>query len=409
MGGFGKGKRKYGNKRGEISVFLAMTLAALISLALIMSYAARSLSLESRADAIFRAAGRSIAAEYDRRLKEDYGILAFHGLGEDVEDKLRFYASQALPNAENLEIRADLSGGRLNDIEVFEEALIEAFKSEGLDMLGSRLRDEEQNEGKGGKTGAVLRNRAEIESLPSNFIEGPSFNTGAIESLSEEKILSALARRSGTDMLTNEYILRKFTYNYGCGYADNHFFQSEAEYILFGKYSDEQNMFRMKTSFIALRTGLNAAYIVSDPLKMEIITAASASAGPFFGLAEAAVIALWAGAEALNDWKLISGGDKVPVMKTEGTWALTLENAYQFGDGKGRIKPAVSEGLVYKDYLRLYLIMLGREKKLGRMMDLIQLNLRGDYYSGFRIRDFNTAFIFEADYGGKRYTYEERY
>ena len=47
------------------------------------------------------------------------------------------------------------------------------------------------------------------------------------------------------------------------------------------------------------------------------------------------------------------------------------------------LEPETSEGLNYKGYLILLLFFEDREAKLVRIMDLIQINMKGNYDSGF--------------------------
>jgi hypothetical protein len=52
---------------------------------------------------------------------------------------------------------------------------------------------------------------------------------------------------------------------------------------------------------------------------------------------------------------------------------------------------------------------LDRETKLLRVMDLMQLNLRGTYYEDFLMREHYIGFRFECDVDGERYAYTEKY
>ena len=129
--------------------------------------------------------------------------------------------------------------------------------------------------------------------------------------------------------------------------------------------------------------------------------------GPEAALTQAALLELWAFAEAENDVKLLYADETVPLVKTDATWALTLENAMNAPDGP--IHPAVSEGYPYESYLRILLSLIPEETRLLRVMDLIQINMKFLYNGTFRLKDYYTGLSFTLKVNGKEYDFKECY
>ena len=63
----------------------------------------------------------------------------------------------------------------------------------------------------------------------------------------------------------------------------------------------------------------------------------------------------------------------------------------------------------YGDHLMVLLYISDRETQLLRMLDLIQINLKGGYYEGFLISEHYFGFSLSAAYDGKDYRYEQKY
>ena len=101
-------------RSGSVSVFLMLILAAMVGLAMAMIAAGNRTASTGMADSLFGSAGRSVLAEYDRGLKEDFGIFAFRGSAPEIEEKLSFYVNYTLdgyPKMNMTKIEADTGVG----------------------------------------------------------------------------------------------------------------------------------------------------------------------------------------------------------------------------------------------------------------------------------------------------------
>jgi hypothetical protein len=140
---------------------------------------------------------------------------------------------------------------------------------------------------------------------------------------------------------------------------------------------------------------LNTLHVYTDTKKKELATiTAAVVAGWWTGGAGIPVISNlimcgWGMGEALIDLQDLLEGEKVPILKSKGDWKLDI------GLPKDGPKADAKFSFSYQDYLRLFLLTMDSKKKLGRMEDLIQINL-GESIPGFKMETCNTFLRVEA-------------
>jgi len=164
-----------------------------------------------------------------------------------------------------------------------------------------------------------------------------------------------------------------------------------------------------------MRYGMNHITLLQDTEKMAIVeeialAAAAVTGESYYEAIKLGIIESWIAAETGNDLMLLEQGEKVALIKTSSQWAT--QNIVEIWGGwtsTSTVHPADSSGLTYRDYLRMMLFVLDRETKLLRMMDLMQINLKGDYYGDFLMREHYIGFRFECMVDGDRYAYTEKY
>lgn len=163
----------------------------------------------------------------------------------------------------------------------------------------------------------------------------------------------------------------------GC-YTDGK--QYDLEYVLGGKYSDEENLKIVINQLVLARSALNLVYLMKDSEKREIAELAGIAFSMGLGIpalekvASYVVLSAWAYAEAVMDVKTLLKGGKVAFFKTKENWQLDLEAAAELDqDTEGLSKG--KKGLSYKEYLRLMLFFHSRMRNLYRGLDMIQWNL----------------------------------
>jgi len=413
------------NKRGSTAVFLTMIFACMAAVALVFSYAAAQAAYVSRCDAICALSGRSILSEFDLTLKEEYGIFGFYGYDMEIEAKLQYYINMSLGSKDVSHITVDLSQYGLTNIDTFEQQIINAAKYGFIKAAIQKVTSSDGNEVvmEMQEEDKILQNQIVINSLPSTAIETSRFSVDSITSKVEGITNITAFLKEGSDLyLTTDYILRNCRHEFQTDVGRETFFTREVEYILNGKYSDKENKRAFKNDFVALRTPLNLAHIYADPKKRaETLSAAELlTPGPAAVVTQGIIALGWAVIEARNDAALLLAGENVALTKTQATWAinfsniLVTENADSFdtslkGSGSSYIKPTSSAGLSYEDYLKLFLSFQNRTTKLVRLMDLIQLNMKGIYYDGFLLREYNAGVEYDVWIKGKKYVFEEKY
>jgi hypothetical protein len=163
----------------------------------------------------------------------------------------------------------------------------------------------------------------------------------------------------------------------GGGLSHSAFFGAEAEYILIGGESEAANMAAVKAQIVLMRFVLNFIHIYSDAEKLALanqIAAALAgwwSAGALTPVVANLVIAAWSLSESILDAGELSDGKKLPFIKLPGDWKTNIGLP-----SAGKAQTPEAQMVSYIDYLRILLLLESREKKLGRVNDLLEINSR---------------------------------
>lgn len=155
-------------------------------------------------------------------------------------------------------------------------------------------------------------------------------------------------------------------------------FQAEVEYILHGDQFEQINVAKAAGQIALLRFGINTLQIYMDPVKRkEAYSLATAIAGWWTGGAGIPIIAnliicSWGIIDGISDLKQLMEGEAVPVFKKSG-----IE-------------------FTYEDYLLLFLMLEDSDKKIDRIEDLIELNIRKNNRD-FKMGNTHTAIRAEAE------------
>lgn len=156
----------------------------------------------------------------------------------------------------------------------------------------------------------------------------------------------------------------------------------QVEYILGGKNSDLENLKSVARKLLLIREGVNFAHLLSDPVKRaeaEALALAIASGfliPPAAAIIEGALLLCWAFGESILDVRELFDGGKVALVKSQGDWQLSLENLPRLLEGLDTVRRGNEKGLSYEDYLQVLLLTKGKEEKLKRGMDMVELCIR---------------------------------
>lgn len=229
-------------------------------------------------------------------------------------------------------------------------------------------------------------------------------NDGNWETFEEETIWDRL--------LWQEYLLRHCGY-YGAEKQDG-VLQYQLEYLIAGNAGDVENLRSIAWRICAMRWAADAVYLFSDTVKCAQAETAATALMTILLIPEAAPVAkvllllAWSYAEAVYDTARLLAGDGVELLKTDENWHYDVEQLLN-GILEGILDKIVPteeepEGLMYEDYLRIFLALTPLEEQTFRMMDIVEMDIRATPgNSSFRmdgcIDRMQLAVVLEGAYG----------
>lgn len=386
------------NKKGSVTIFICIFFVTLVSMIMIFIDVSVNTAVRSSAQALCGLWSDSVLAEYDLNLQKRYQIFGFYGYPTDVQKKLEFYAGQSFDRKPYISYQmqdCSLYDYSLNNVDVMKEQLAAAGKLVFTEKFVKPDRTVVPI------SGAIQRGGDLFEDLPSEGSEKNYSLSQITDFLKSGPSAADKVIQTGKSYLVNQYIFAYFK-----DAADNHqlgdtWFQQEIEYLICGNRSDKSNRKAMRNRIVAVREAVNFVYLNKDPKKSAEAMAAAQllTPGPAAAATQKAILAAWALAESVNDYRLLTDGHKVADMKSEATWAVDLDSILADRGGDGYIYTGVEAGRDYEDYLKLFLYTMDEGVKILRIMDLIQINMRYLYYDTFLLREYNggVKFVMEVD------------
>ena len=220
----------------------------------------------------------------------------------------------------------------------------------------------------GGTTG-VSENRVTLSELPSSrtLLSGrgePADNTHGY--------------RQADEVLFDLYIMEKCG-NYRQPKKDGAL-RYQAEYILFGKASDEENLEKMAGRLLLVRNAANCACIFMDAEKVAEAEAAALAVAAVVAMpalmpvVRTAILLAWAYLESVVDVQCLFDGGRVPLLKTPATWKTSLSAIFSPASVRG--KKGEGSGLSYTDYLHIFLLPAKADTKNLRLLDVMESDIR---------------------------------
>lgn len=215
-----------------------------------------------------------------------------------------------------------------------------------------------------------------------------------VEKFSSEKM---------SDSDKDSFYMPKWRYAHKDGEVDMRFepkkdrktvLRSEIEYLIYGNRTDLGNEAAVYATIYAERLANNllALYMCKNVKSACHSAAVSASAATLGTVPEPVFfwifLTAWSAAEtALDMHYLIAGGYKIPLFKTKDNVLLS-----DIPSGNGLISNYGEKGIFisYEDYLLLLLLLKGEDKRMKRSMDLIEMDMRENGESDFKIAEAYT-------------------
>ncbi len=219
----------------------------------------------------------------------------------------------------------------------------------------------------------AIRDRSGLSMKRMNQAQYPS-----MRSLNRGTGLKENAISGADDLLIDEYFYEKCS-RFGKE-LDKALLKYQLEYLAFGQDSDYGNLEKMAQCLFLWREASNFIYLFGCPAKIqqaEAIAAALAAVALAPELMEPikySILFAWTFAESISDLNILFEGGRVPLLKSDSTWKLSITEMFGFRGNLG--KGDCGEGLYYKDYLRMKILMTPMSEKLSRMMDIIEMDIR---------------------------------
>lgn len=411
--------------KGEITAFLSLIFILLLSLvgSLLQSGSIHIGKSMKRADT--ELALESVFAEYNGNMLEEYDIFARVGRdGTEISRRLWFYGAKNLEHhIQNIQLLTDNHG------QAFYEQAVRSMGGEVKEIQTSSEQSYEQEEERvHWELEELLLEEEQSLPLEDNPIE-------TVQQLKQQSLLSLVL--PNPEHVSNRYVkleelpshrtLQQGTGGFGesekkgvtqnllfTAYLAEHFpdytkestmhsLFYEAEYLLYGNSSDKENLEAVAKKLLSLRTGVNYTYLLTDQVRQaeaeamalglcSLLTVPGAAK-----LVKQAILFAWAYGESILDLRVLFGGGRVPLMKTDETWQLQLINLCKLGTAEDvREESSAAEGLNYGDYIHIFLLAEDGDILCMRALDLMELNL------GIRMDGCVTALEIKSTYEMQR-------
>lgn len=412
--------------RGEVTAYLSLIFLLLITFVAGLMESASIQMAKNYRRADMNRAMECMFAEYQKELLEEYEIFAIDGSyetgqysEENLADRLEFYGAGNMKHEiERIQFLTDRECSLFYDqvaaymedrygIDAMQELVGQTpqwghQEEEGEGYLEEERKQNEELEALLGEQQGdlpsennpiehvgnlkqspvldlVLPKERQVSEKAITLGETPEFRT-LNQGYGE---FSDVAEETGTlsVLLFGEYLLEHFT-----AYTDEErsgALEYELEYILAGRGSDQENLEHVVNKLMLIRYVPNYAYLQTNAEKKAeakalALTLCSLLAVPAITEAAAQVILLsWAYGEAVMDLRSLLGGSRVPLVKDDMSWQLSLSSLMSLGteedvnEGKD-----TAGGMNYRDYLRMLLFLEGKESRGLRALGMIEQNLR---------------------------------
>lgn len=396
------------NKRGMVSVFVMIFSVSIISLAMLFIGGTRAKAISSSVESLGHLWAKSILGEYTDKLYERYGIFAYKAKSPaEVDDKLNQLSEITFKGKRYIDCEgcnSSLYKYSLAELDNFQKQVNKAavadkqkkFKDIELDIYTPSDR--------------TISNDAIVAGLPSKGRLSSFSLSNFINKIKEIDDIKDVLKGGKDELLQMKYMKNHFQSAVSQSEDDDSFFKYELEYILAGKASDEGNLKSTRNRIIAIREAMNIAYINQNTQMRNLaLTIAELISSPAAAPAtQQALIAAWAYAESVNDYRLLVHGKKVPLMKDDDSWAVNLKSIIT-NPNPEYIDKNNEKGNTYNEYLQAMIFLTNKDNRLLRMMDLIEINMKYCYYGNFSISSHYTGIDYSMDVNGRTHNFSAEY
>ncbi len=163
--------------------------------------------------------------------------------------------------------------------------------------------------------------------------------------------------------------------------SEEHALDYELEYCVAGKGSDHKNLEKTVKELLLIREAGNFTTIMQDAKKcalaLEIATAAVGFTGipPLIQAVQIGILLAWSYIESILDVRCLLSGGSVPLVKKVTQWKSDVSLGEQMIEEKAEKTESQKEGLNYREYLQILLLLVREETLVYRAMDIVERNI----------------------------------
>ena len=291
------------DKKGFFSVYACLFLVTILTAAGLFIGAAKKSAATTAAQACSSLWSQSILAEYDLNLQRRYHLFGYYGHRALVQEKLDFYAKESYGErrSPSLQITScSIYEHCLRNTDVFGKQVVRCGKIALTDAFEEPAKSIQ----------SVTHHQKPSRQVLFDHLPSEGCKSGlTLSKLTKNHSLKSLAKKGSDTYFQLAYTFAHFKDQSDARDLGETYLQSEVEYMIGGKTTDSGNERVVKQRIIALREPINLAFLESDPTKSSAVYAAAALLTPEAVAATAqTILASWAYAESVNDFKLLIQG-----------------------------------------------------------------------------------------------------
>ena len=192
-------------------------------------------------------------------------------------------------------------------------------------------------------------------------------------------------------IIINEYLLNRF--GNMLEPAEDKVLAYELEYILKGKEKDKENLAAVAAELLLLRSGMNLLYLLGNAEKnaqaelLAVLLVGFTGMHGIIKVTQLLILVVWAQAEGIADVRSLFAGKRVPLVKDDLSWTLSLEGLAKLTSSNLPRETEEVGGLSYQEYLRLLLFKEKRAVRNARTMNLMEGVVKKKYDKNFTLKD----------------------
>ena len=426
-------------KKGAITVFLSLILTMILSLVSAVIESVRVSAIRARIEMCTDMGLYSIFAEYNRELLKNYDLYfidtsygtstpSLANTTEHLKDYLRYNFE---PSKGQFSIgTVDFTGLSVGNVtlempsyasdnagRVFKRQAIhsvkdrfglsiinkavnnyKSYKNSGIEetdvdeereKIQEKLKDIDWDEADN-PADKVFDKRAGILNLIMKSLPRASDKELALENCASHRSLTKgvgiVRPDSDPDSMVNEFFFNEYLVWKCSSYTKDLKHPSmsyELEYILNGKNTDTANLRKTVETLLLTRAAADTIVVMKDDAKKSQAKLTAEIISALLFLPEIAepleklILLAWGFAEGVVDVRTLLKGGRVPLMKSSPEFSIkTIAQLPLFMTMTGKNAENSGGGLSYADYLRIFLALENKSKKVMRAMDVIELYMR---------------------------------